>query len=192
MNNSLQNAVKVLNNGGIIIYPTDTTFGIGCRIDNNHAIEKLFSLRNRPLDMAVPVLVGSLGMAKTYGKISEEVVSKLVNPFWPGALTIVVKSLNNIPDLVSGGKNTVGIRIPNNNDILHVINNVGVPILGPSANFHGFNTPYKFEDLDPKLTAMVDYVLNGECNLKQPSTVIDTTQNPWKILREGAVKVRIE
>jgi L-threonylcarbamoyladenylate synthase len=81
--------------------------------------------------------------------------------------------------------------MPNHSIILEIIKKVGVPILGPSANFHGENTPFMFEDLDPKLISLVDYVVKGECSVKQASTVMDSTQTPWKILRQGAINVNI-
>src|SRR5476651_124216 len=124
-------AVEVLDSGGIIIFPTDTAFGIGCRIDNEISIKKLFNLRKRPMSLATPVLVSSIDMAKEYGFFSDDVVDKLINQYWPGALTIVVESLvDKVPSLVSGGSSTVGLRMPESVTILEIINRVGVPILG--------------------------------------------------------------
>lgn len=193
MNKDLQKAIEILNKGGIIIFPTDTAFGIGCRLDNKEAIERLFTIRKRPPDMAMPILVSGLDMAKEYGDgIKQEIIDKLITPFWPGALTIVLKCRNdNVPKLVRGGGNTIGLRMPNNKDILEIIKQVGVPLLGSSANFHGEKTPYNIKDIDPKLIEKVDYVLDGKCDLKQVSTVIDVTQIPWKILRQGAIEVKI-
>jgi L-threonylcarbamoyladenylate synthase len=193
MDVNILNAISILNRGGIIIFPTDTAFGIGCRIDRLDAIERLFKIRKRPLVQAVPVLVSSLEMAKNYTtEISEEVTEKLIRPYWPGALTIVFNAqTSKVPQLVRGGTGTVGLRMPNNKDLLQIIEKVGVPILGPSANFHGELTPYSLEALNPKLTKLVDFVLEGKCELSEASTVIDTTQKPWKILRQGAINITI-
>ena len=191
MNENISKAVQVLNQGGIIIFPTDTAFGIGCRIDNQEAIERLFKIRKRPQDQAVPVLVSGLKMAKDYAReFSEEVIQKLIKPYWPGALTIVVRcQKNKIHELIRGGTETIGLRMPNNTTILKVIEQVGIPILGPSANFHGENTPFDLKDLNPELVRLVDFVLEGECTLKKPSTVVDVTQAQWKILRQGALNI---
>jgi L-threonylcarbamoyladenylate synthase len=194
MENQIDQAVKILNQGGIVIFPTDTAFGIGCRIDNENSVQKLFKIRKRPESQAVPVLVSSLEMAKKYidGGIPEKVVQDLVNPYWPDALTIILKAnKDKVPSLVRGGGETIGIRMPNNQTILEVIKKVGVPILGPSANFHGEETPFDFDDLDSNLVSLVDYVVQGECSVKSASTVIDCTQNPWKVLRQGAINVNI-
>jgi L-threonylcarbamoyladenylate synthase len=182
-------AIKIIKQGGIVIFPTDTAFGIGCRIDDEKAIRRLFTIRKRPEIQATPVLLSSLKMAEKYLQpVPDEVIKNLIELYWPGALTIVLKSrTETTPDLVRGGTDTLGVRVPDHFTALEIINGVGVPILGPSANFHGENTPYAFEDLDPELKKLVDYVVPGECHTKQASTVIDCTVDPWKILRQGAI-----
>lgn len=184
-------AVKILKSGGIIIFPTDTAFGIGCRVDDKMAIERLFKLRRRPHEKATPVLVSSVEMAKEYVlDIPVDVEEKLIEKYWPGALTIVLKANEEkVPALVRGGGNTVGIRMPNNEIILSIIEKLGVPVLGPSANFHGEKTAYDFQDLDIELINLVDFVVGGSTTEKKASTVIDCTRYPWEILREGAVVI---
>lgn len=198
---NIQKAIKILNDGGIIIYPTDTAFGIGCRIDDHAAVDRLFALRRRPVTQAMPVLVASDAMALAYFDSPYDIVRRLMREHWPGALTIVApckKELIYSP-IRAGGK-TVGLRMPNHSTILEMIKRVGVPILGPSANFHGQPTPYGFQDLDPELIKLVDLVVparlpapersdggQGECTVKQTSTVVDCSVEPYKILRQGAV-----
>jgi L-threonylcarbamoyladenylate synthase len=193
MNKDIENAVEILNQGGIIIFPTDTAFGIGCRVDDEKAVQRLFKIRNRPVSQATPILVNSLEMVKKYvTEVSENIVQKLINPFWPGALTIVLKAkVNKVPLLVRGGTETVGVRMPNHPVMLEIIKKVGVPILGPSANFHKGETPYEFKNLDSRLTSLVDYILEGKCSIRQASTVIDCAKTPWKVLRQGAIQVKI-
>lgn len=187
----IKKAIEILKEGGIVIFPTDTAFGIGCRIDDEKAVERLFNIRKRPPTQATPVLVDTVKMARDYVQsLPQEVIDKLIEPYWPGALTIVLKSqTEKVPLLVRGGSATIGVRIPNHPIPRSLIRNLGVPILGPSANFHGESTPYKFEDLNPELVKLVDYVVPGTCSVCQPSTVIDCTQTPWKILRASAVKI---
>lgn len=191
MNRQVQKAVKILKDGGIVVFPTDTAFGIGCRIDDSKAVERLFRIRKRPFSQATPVLVNSIDMAERYLlPIPKEVVNKLMRPYWPGALTIVLPcKVNKVNKLVRGGGDTLGVRMPSNNTLLFVIRGLDAAILGPSANFHGEETPYKLEDLDPKLVKLVDYVVSGKCLLKKQSTIIDCSQKPWKILREGSVRI---
>lgn len=199
MEKDIETAVKVLKTGGIVVFPTDTAFGIGCRVDDNRAVERLFQIRNRPPDMATPVLVDTVKMAQDLLQpIPQEVVDQLMEPYWPGALTIVLQSrIDRVPELVRGGGATLGVRIPDHRAARKLIRGVGVGVLGPSANFHGKKTPYLLEDLDRKLTNLVDFVLPGECTLKQASTasnavstVIDCSAKPWRVLRQGAVKIK--
>jgi len=193
MDEKISKAIETVNKGGIIIFPTDTAFGIGCRIDNEKAVERLFEIRKRPFSKPVPVLVESVKMAKGYAQVPKEVQDKLIKVYWPGALTIVFKAREDkVPSLVRGGTKTLGVRMPDHKVIRTIISGVGVPILGPSANFHGEKTPYELNDLNEDLIKQVDYVVCGECTLKKESTVIDCSVKPWEILRQGAVKVQYQ
>lgn len=193
MYSQIENAVRIFSSGGIVIFPTDTAFGIGCRIDDSRAIEKLFKLRNRPTNQATPVLISDIEMALDYvGNIPEDVKEKLIDKFWPGALTIILPAnLDKVDSLVRGGGNNVGIRIPNHKMILSIIKSLGVPILGPSANFHGGKTPYSMEDLDQKLVEKADLLVRGKRSIKEASTVIDCSTSPWKIIRRGAIELNL-
>lgn len=189
----VQKAAQIIKDGGIVIFPTDTAFGIGCRIDNEDSVKRLFALRKRPENKATPVLASSLQMLEPYIQpVDTDVIENLIKPFWPGGLTIVLKCLEDkVPKLVRNG-DTLGVRVPNHLTTLGIIDAVGVPIIGTSANFMGEPTPYHFEDLDPELVQLVDYVVSGETFTKEASTVIDVTQKPWKILRQGAVQVEMK
>lgn len=189
----IEKAVKVLKEGGIVIFPTDTAFGIGCRMDDKDSVERLFSIRKRPQSQATPVLFNNIEVMKDYLlDVPKEVKEKLMDRYWPGALTIVLPcKTDKVLDLVRGNSNNLGVRIPNNDITLSVIKKAGVGILGPSANFHGESPPYDFKDLNPELISLVDYVLKGECKFKDVSTVIDCSVSPWKIIREGAVKLNL-
>ncbi len=129
-------------------------------------------------------------MALAYFDSPSDIVRRLMTEHWPGALTIVANCKKDlIYSPIRGGGDTVGLRLPNHTVPLAIIEAVGVPILGPSANFHGEPTPYTEQDLDPELVKLVDLVVQGECALKQASTVVDCSVEPYKILRQGAVKL---
>jgi len=191
MDEKVLEAARILEQGGVVIFPTDTAFGIGCRIDDKIAVQRLFDIRKRPPTQATPVLVDTVKMAQDYlESVPQHVIQKLIEPYWPGALTIVLKArTDKVPELVRGSTDTLGVRIPNHPIARQLIREGGVPILGPSANFHGERTPYSFEELDPELVKLVDYVVPGECTIKQASTVIDCSISPWKILRQGAITI---
>jgi L-threonylcarbamoyladenylate synthase len=186
----LQKAIETVRNGGIIIFPTDTAIGIGCRIDNHAAVDRLFKIRKRPVTQAMPVLVSSAKMALSYFLSTSDIVRRLMNEHWPGGLTIIAPCKNNlIYSPIRGGGETVGFRMPDHPVILKIIEEVGVPVLGPSANFHGDPTPYSINDVDSELVKLVDYVVPGECTVKQASTVVDCSVTPYKISRQGAVQL---
>lgn len=190
MNKSFDKAVRILKNGGIVIFPTDTAFGIGCRINDADAVQRLLNLRKRAQDKAVPILCSSVRMVKEYVEPLDSDVRKLMEKYWPGGLTIVLKcKKGKISSLIRGGGDTIGVRIPAHQTVRELIKKVGVPILGPSANFAGGKTPFLMSDLDPNLVQKVDFVLPGRCKLKNPSTVLDVSQRPWRVIREGAVEI---
>jgi L-threonylcarbamoyladenylate synthase len=193
MNDEIQKAIEILKTGGIVIYPTDTAFGIGCRIDDEKAIDRLFMIRKRPRTQATPILVASIDQALPYLHSPSDIVRHFMETHWPGALTIITRcNIDKIYSPIRGGGNTVGIRMPDHSDILTVIAAVGVPILGPSANMHGEKTPFLFKDLDPVLVRQVDFVLAGICKKKAVSTVVDCSIEPYAVIRQGTVKLSNE
>lgn len=191
--NNIQKAIEIFKQGGVVIFPTDTAFGIGCRMDDEKAVKRVFDIRKRPLNQAVPVLVSSIDQAQKYLKpIPEDVCKDLMEKYWPGGLTIILPCLENkIPSLVRANKNTLGIRIPDNSLILQIIKELNVPIIAPSANFSGEKTPYDLLEINKDLINLVDFALPGMCKIKEQSTVIDCSVKPWKIIRRGAVKLSI-
>ena len=189
MSKNLKEAIDVVKNGGIIIFPTDTAFGIGCRVDDVKTVRKLFELRKRPSSKAVPVLVSSIKMVEEYVEKIDPDVRSLMQKYWPGGLTIVLKcKKGKISNLVRGGGDTIGVRIPAHQTVRELIKKVGVPILGPSANFAEGKTPFLMSDLDPNLVRKVGFVLQGRCKIKESSTVLDVVKKPWRVIRPGAVK----
>jgi L-threonylcarbamoyladenylate synthase len=190
MDDDLRKAVGVLAGGGIAVFPTDTAFAIGCRIDDRAAVDRLFAVRRRPPTQATPVLVDSPAMALAYFDRPAEIVGKLMSRYWPGALTIVSAcDAGKIPPLVRGGGATVGMRMPDHPAALALITGVGVPILGTSANFHGEKTPFAYGELDPELLRLVDAVVPGVCRAGNVSTVVDVSGARPAVLRQGAVTV---
>lgn len=193
MTKEIQKAVKTLRQGGIVVYPTDTAFGVGCRMDDKKAVERLSKLKRRPEGQAIPVLVDSIEMAKCYLLPISNEVMKLMEKYWPGGLTIVFPCrVDLVPEKVRGGGETLGVRWPDHLVAKKLIHGIGVPLLGTSANFHGEMTPHKFSDLNPKFLKQVDFVLREEKTYRQqPSTVIDCSKKPWKIIRQGVMRINL-
>lgn len=185
----LDQAVRIIKQGGIVIFPTDTAYGIGCRIDNKESVKKLFDIRKRSSNKAMPVLFDSIERIKEFTQPFDSRVSELMNKYWPGALTVILEcKAEKVPELVRGGGKTLGVRIPDHELVLRLIKASDVPIIGSSANFAGEKTPFSLKGLDKGLIKLVDFVLEGKTRGKKASTVIDCTKVPWEIVRQGDVK----
>lgn len=190
---NLNQAINILTSGGIGIFPTDTVYGIGCRLDNEDALKRLFAIRNRPEEKAVLAVVDSIEMAEEYLlSIPQDVRSQLIDRYWPGGLTIVLPCrTEKVPPIARGGGLTLGVRQTNHSILLQILKELKVPLVAPSANFAGEPTPRTFEEVNRKLLSMVDCVIEGKSGGDEPSTVIDCSVTPWKIIRQGAVAVRL-
>lgn len=187
---ALSNAANLIRSGGIVIFPTDTAFGIGCRMDDRKAVDRLFAVRQRPRSQATPLLVDSIGMALSYFRNPPDVVRTLMLRYWPGALTVVSRCrVERVYAPVRGGSGTVGLRLPDHPVPLALIEAAGVPIIGTSANIHGRATPYTSDDLDPELTGQVDMVIPGRVSVGIASTVVDCSVRPSVVRRQGSVHI---
>ena len=175
----LTKAADVLKSGGLLIFPTDTVYGIGSIFDNKKAVDRIYKVKGRQKSQAFPILVSDTEQVKKIAVINPT-AKKLIKKFWPGGLTVILESK-------SSGK--LGFRMPNSDIVRNLIKAVGKPIIGTSANFHGKPTPKSFDELDKKFTQQADMVLIGDCLLSIESTVVDTTVSPPEILRQGAVKI---
>ena len=174
----VEEAVGVLKKGGIVIFPTDTVYGIGCRFDDKDAIFRLYKIKKTPTTQPFPILVTNLSQVEGLAIINRT-GEELIKKFWPGALTIILKSKN--------GKGKIGFRMPDPELVRSLIDGVGEPVIGTSANFHGYPTPKSYKELNPDLIKLVDFVMEGECEGGVESTVVDATFDPPKVLRRGAI-----
>lgn len=177
--NGLETALNILRRGGVILFPTDTVYGIGCRFDRPAAIERIRNIKKTT--QFLPILVSDINQAHRLAFMNNAAVH-LANKYWPGGLTIVMTS--KVKD------EKIGVRMPDSALIKNIIEKLNSPIVGTSANFHNQKAVYRYQDLDPKLIKLVDYVIKGECDKKVESTVVDATVSPTKILREGTIRIR--
>ncbi len=192
MNMELKDDLVIQNfkDGKIGIFPTDTSFGIGCRIDNQESIEKIFEIRNRPPQKALLALISSIEMAEEYVYVTPEAKIQLFKKYWPGGLTVILKcKKDKVPAIVRASGESLAIRLPDHTDLRRVIEAVGVPIIAPSANFSGGQTPVTLDMVEKDLVKEVDFVVDGRCTMEGVSTIIDTTVLPFKIIRQGVVEV---
>lgn len=183
--------VNILKNGGMAIFPTDTAVGVGCRIDSPTSVEEIFTIKGRPKEKPMLILAASIEMAQKYADFDEKALD-FAKQHWPAGITLIVMAKKEmVPEMVRAGKDTVAIRVPAHGAIRGIIEEIGIPLVAPSANFSGEKTPYSLEDVDQELIDQVKFVLPGECFYKKESTLLDTTTNPWKIVREGAIHIEL-
>ncbi len=173
-------AADCLRGGGLVIVPTETVYGIAANKLNSQALERLNRIKKRPEGKHFSLHIADKEKIIEYAWDIPVAAFKLIDKFWPGALTIILKSPN------SG---TIGIRMPDNEIICRIINLADVPVVCPSANISGMAPPVTFSEAIKDLDGLVDLALDaGDTSLGKESTVVDLTVDPPKILREGAVK----
>ena len=171
-------AVKILKKGGVIAYPTDTLYGIGCDALNQPAVKKVFELKGREYSKPMSIACSNIEMVKKYADVSP-MAEKIIKELLPGPFTILLNKKKLISDLVTAGHKKVGVRIPDNELCLKIIQEINRPIITTSANISGQKDISDFKNLE----ISVDFIVKGKCKHNQPSTVFDSIDK--KILRKG-------
>ena len=177
---------EILLNGGIVAFPTDTVFGLGCVI-NKKAIDKIYSAKGRSFDKPLPMMCNGLKMIESVAKVSEG-ASKIINKFVPGALTLIFNKKDNVEDFVTNGKPTIGIRVPDDKWILDLISELNQPILVTSANLSDTGSLTKWEDVYSQLNGKIDAIVTEDASGETSSTIIDVT-NGVELLRQGPISL---
>jgi tRNA threonylcarbamoyl adenosine modification protein (Sua5/YciO/YrdC/YwlC family) len=176
----LLKAADVLRDGGLVIVPTETVYGIAANQLNPQALGKLCQIKNRPQEKHFSLHIAEKERVVDYAKNIPVAAFKLMDKFWPGPLTIVLRA---------GDDSTIGIRLPDNQVLSRVIALADVPIVCPSANISGKPAPRTFSEALKDLDGLVDLAIDaGDTSLGQESTVVDLTVSPPLVLREGAIK----
>jgi len=182
----LSKAITALRNGQVIVYPTDTLYGLGADIYNPEAVEKVFKIKKRQETSALPVAVADIDEIEKIAFVDEN-AKRLIKAFLPGKLTIILKKKDIVSEVVTGGLDKVAIRIPNNKIALELLSKFG-PITATSANIHGKKPPVNIEDISMQFSKsdIAVYLDDGILDDK-PSTIVDLTEKPFKIIRKGAI-----
>ena len=185
---SVDVAVQTLRRGGVIGAPTDTLYGVLANALDEAAVERVFSVKGRRTASPLPVFISDPADLATYAQDIPEVAWKLASAFWPGALTIVVRRSCTVPDLVAGGLSTIGLRIPDHEVPVAIVKALGAPVTATSANLSGHPPSTSADAVIRTIGERLDLVVDGGHLVpSEPSTVIDVTVHPPRILREGAV-----
>ena len=184
----LKKPAQIIKNGGIVIFPTETVYGIGTNGLDENAIRKLYEVKQRPLNKPISLLVNNIEMVEKIAKNITEVEYKLMERFFPGPLTIILEKRDIIPDILTSNTNTIGIRMPSGEIAKKLIEFAGVPIATSSSNISGRPSGTNITDIKKDFEGKVDcFIDNGESELGIPSTVIRIIDNIPHILRQGAI-----
>jgi L-threonylcarbamoyladenylate synthase len=187
--NNIMVAARIVERGGLVVYPTETVYGLGCNPFNVEAVKRILKVkgdRRKPL----PVLAASIDAADKVAFIPQ-IGKRLAAKFWPGPLTLVFPKKPALPDVVTFGRDSVGLRIPDNDVALHLISLSGGLLIGSSANRTGEEPPRTVQEISGELKEMVDVVLDGVATVQgRPSTVADLTSEKPRILREGPISLK--
>lgn len=198
--NAVSEAVETLNNGGLIVYPTETCYGLGCDATNSKAVDKLLDFKRKIEGKSIPIAVSSLDMASRYAELNRTAESIYKN-FTPGPVTIVSKAKSRdhldsytleIDERLKAENNTIGIRIPNFRLVLDILDSFNKPITATAANTLNGKTPYSINDvltqISDKQKKLIDLIIDaGKLPQNPPSTVIDTTTEELVVYRKGRI-----
>lgn len=190
---NIKEVIRILKNGGLVIYPTETLYGIGADATNKNAVEKLSKYKNRPFGKPYSIAVVDQKMAEDY-VILNKTARDLYKKFLPGPLTIISRGRHNVAPGVESEDGTLGIRIPDYKLVIDIVKNLGRPITSTSANASYKKRPYKISDIleniSNKQKKLIDLIIDaGELPRRDPSTVIDTTLDEPITLRQGEIKL---
>ena len=181
---------NALKKGKIVVFPTDTVYGIGTNAYDKEACERIYEVKGRPKNKPLSILISDISMLKELVENVSEVEQKLIDAFWPGYLTIKFKKRESIlPSVVSSGDEYVRIRLIKEGLIYKLIKTSGVPIVAPSANLSGSLTGTKIENIVKELGGKVDYILDcGDIESDTVSTIVQVENGQVLIIREGKIK----
>lgn len=183
-------AARILAEGGLVAFPTDTVYGVGAHVFQLDAVERIYVAKIRPRDKAIPILLARADDLVLVAEGITETAWLLAERFWPGGLTLVLPRKANVPDVVSAGGPTVAVRVPNHPVPLALIAALGAPLAATSANLSGRPSPVTAQEVEAELGGRIELVLDGgRCPGGVPSTVLDLTADPPAILRAGAIGV---
>lgn len=185
---SLATAAEQIRRGGIVVFPTETVYGLGADALNPLAVARVFEAKRRPRMDPLIVHIDEPGKAERYGRIPGQRARRLLEEFWPGPLTVVVPRSRIVPDIVTAGLETVALRVPSHKVALDLIRMSGTAIAAPSANPFGYVSPTEARHVEQHMSHCVDIILDGgRCPVGVESTIVSLTDDPPRLLRAGGI-----
>jgi L-threonylcarbamoyladenylate synthase len=181
-------AVNLLMNGGIIAYPTETFYGLGAKFDSNDALKKIYEIKQRPQDKAMPLIIGERDLLPVISLEISSTASALMDKFWPGPLTLIIPARENVSEYITAGTHTVAVRIPGESLALRLAQTAHFPITATSANLSGLPPARDTETVLSYFGDRIDLIIDaGLTPGGLPSTIVDTRGPALKVMREGVI-----
>ena len=183
----IEEGVKILQKGGVIAFPTDTVYGLGADAFNSTAVERIYEIKNRPKHRQLPLLIADVKQLITLADPIPEIAWFLAKRFWPGGLTLVLPKTDSVPIYLASGP-TIAVRVPDHPVCLALIQRLGNPIIGTSANISDQPAALTADEVGQQLGGKIDFIINGgKCPGGKESTVVDVTREAPIILRQGII-----
>jgi L-threonylcarbamoyladenylate synthase len=190
MEKQIKQAINILKNGGVVAYPTDTVYGLGACMTDINAVDRIFQVKGRPKGMALPVLLADKKQIAEIVTAVTPSAKRLADEFFPGALTIILPKSANVPGIITGGGRTIAFRIPNHPVPLALVNGLGKPIVGTSANLSGQPSALTAAEVRTQIGDKIDMVIDGgKCPGGIESTIVDMSGEKPVIRRQGAISI---
>jgi L-threonylcarbamoyladenylate synthase len=188
----IDEAVAILKNGGVIAFPTETFYGLGADARNEAAIEKIFGIKGRDFKNPILVVIGDVTHLDAFAADIPEVARKLMDRFWPGPLTIVLRAAPSVSPKLTAGSGKIGIRLTSHPIAMEISKKLGGPLTATSANLSGAPECSSAAEALSQLQGRIDGVVDGgQTPGGKGSTIVDVTASPIKILREGVIAVSL-
>lgn len=183
---AITRALKVLRSGGLVAFPTDTVYGVGALVFDGKAVESIYAAKDRPVEKAIPVLLGDGADVERVGTDIPSIARRLADRFWPGPLTILIPKRPDLPQAVST-TSTVGVRVPDH-EVARALLRAAGPMAVTSANISGAQSPSTAQEVYEQLGSRIPLILDGgRTPGGVPSTLVDCTTPELKVLREGPI-----
>jgi L-threonylcarbamoyladenylate synthase len=192
MEEVLQYAVEILQNGGIIAFPTETFYGLGVKFNLEDSLKKLYKIKKRPEEKAMPLIIGNKDLLPVVTSYVNSIAIILMEKFWPGPLTLIFPAKKNLSDYITAGTRKVAVRIPGESFALHLAKSTSFPITATSANPSGTVPAQDAETVVRYFGDKIDLLIDGGITSGGlPSTIVDITKNEINIIREGSIKKQL-
>ena len=184
----VERGISILKQGGIVAFPTDTVYGLGACASISQAVERVYRIKERPRNMALPLLLADISRISEVAEPVPQIAWLLARNFLPGALTIVLPKSNSVPNVIAAGGRTVAVRIPAHPIPVALAQGLGTPIVGTSANLSGKPSSLTADEVYSQFGDKIDLVIDGgRCPGGSDSTIVDVTGETPVVLREGAI-----